>query len=305
MIAEDDLPSRILLKSILEKAGYETSSAENGVEALNLFRQRFYPIVITDWMMPEMDGLDLCRAVRQEKTPGYVFIIIITARNSKEAAVEGLDAGADDFLSKPYNHMELLARIRTGIRVIEMEKNLLTKSKKIEELSLTDGLTGAYNRAYINKNLKQELERAKRYSYPLSIALIDLDHFKNINDSFGHTAGDVVLKRFVNCILESIREDIDWLARYGGEEFILVLPHTGCLDAAGIAERLREAISSMRISHGDHTNIAFTASFGISSFEPGEAKSNFCCEDLIDSADKLLYKCKMNGRNMVLRTSSG
>ncbi len=299
LVVDDDAVSRTLVKKHLTKAGFAADSAANGSEALELFDKNFYPIMLTDWMMPEIDGPQLCRLIREKKTDGYVFIILITARDSKTDIVSGLESGADDYLTKPIHPAELIARINTGIRILKLEKSLKNANEEIRLLSISDPLTGCYNRSYLNERFPQELRRAQRYSHPLSVVLADIDHFKNVNDSYGHQAGDEVLKIFAHCIDNQIRKKVDWVVRYGGEEFLIVLPETTCEGAHSIADRLRIAVSKKRIQvNGNHINI--TASFG-----GATAKFSMRCiqdidmDKLIYRADEQLYRSKGDGRNRV------
>ena len=231
LIAEDDAVTRMLLEKTLIKEGHEVVSVENGQKAFDLFKESFFPIVMTDWMMPEMDGLELCRAIRQKENPGYVFIVLLTAKDSQDDIISGLEAGADEYLTKPFNRAELIARLNTGRRFLEQEKALKQANEEIRILSITDPLTGCSNRGFLNTRLPQEIQRAVRYNRPLSIFMCDIDHFKKVNDTYGHQAGDLVLKEFSKRINDSIRDKVDMLARYGGEEFLVTLPETG-LDGA-------------------------------------------------------------------------
>ena len=178
LVAEDNPVSRKILEKILVKAGHEVVSAGDGQKAMELFNEKFFPIVLTDWMMPKMNGLQLCKAIRKKKSTGYVFIILLTARDSKDDIVKGLEAGADDYLCKPFNHAELLARVNSGIRLLKLEKSLKTVNEEIRIMSITDPLTGIYNRGYLTEHLAQEIKRAKRYKHPLSLLMCDIDFFK-------------------------------------------------------------------------------------------------------------------------------
>lgn len=299
LVVDDDIVSRTVVEKHLLRAGFRVATAANGSHALEQFDQQFFPIVLTDWMMPEIDGPKLCRLIREKKTDGYVFIILITARDSKRDIVSGLESGADDYLTKPIHSAELIARINTGIRILKLEQSLKTANEEIRLLSITDPLTGCYNRSYLNEHLPHELQRAQRYSHPLSIILADIDHFKKVNDTHGHQAGDEVLKAFSQCIGRQVRKKIDWVVRYGGEEFMIVLPETICLGADSIANRLRRAVENEKICFGD-TTIQITASFGGTCVAFGDKSMDAVTMDqLIYSADEKLYQSKESGRNQV------
>jgi two-component system cell cycle response regulator len=299
LLVEDDPISRKILENILLKEGFDVTTVENGRMALNLFRHRFFPIVLTDWLMPEMEGPDLCRAIRSESPEGYVYIVLLTSKDSKADIISGLEAGADDYLTKPAHRDELVARIKNGLRILELEKSLKKANEEIRILSITDPLTGAYNRGYLNERLPQEIKRSTRYRHPLSLILSDIDHFKNVNDRFGHLAGDQVLKEFVKCIIESIRDQIDWAARYGGEEFLVVLPETDFKGAMLLANRLRE-VCSQRIINAQENQITITASFGVTGFTAETPRNKISVEALLQQSDTYLYQAKNQGRNRVV-----
>jgi diguanylate cyclase (GGDEF)-like protein len=298
LVAEDDPVARKILEKTLSKEGHEVVSVENGRKAFELFKQRFFPIILTDWMMPEMDGIELCRAVRNHRTSGYVFVIILTSKDSKDDIVTGLNSGADDYVHKPFNPPELKARIKTCLRILELERSLKEANENIRILSITDPLTKSYNRGYISECLPKEIQRAIRYGHALSLILCDIDHFKKVNDTYGHQSGDQVLIEFVNSIKQSIRKDLDWIARYGGEEFLIVLPETGLEGACILAERLRNDISKRKFIFQEQA-IRITCSLGISGFDSTTFDENISSESLINAADKYLYQCKLEGRNRV------
>lgn len=297
LIAEDNAVSRKLLENSLAKAGHDVVAAANGRQAFEIFRETFFPMVLTDWMMPEMDGIALCRAIRQHASPGYVYIVFLTAKDSKDDIIAGLEAGADDYLTKPFHPTELMARLTTGKRILELERSLKMANEEIRILSITDHLTGCFNRGYMTSHLPEELNRASRYGHPLSLIMCDIDRFKNVNDSRGHLAGDSVLRLVVDFIHEALRKDIDWAVRYGGEEFLIVLPETDREGAWTVAERLRQIMATKPIVIGDQ-EIAITASFGLASFDPGTDKEP-SAEALIKEADQHLYQAKKEGRNRV------
>jgi PleD family two-component response regulator len=215
LIADDDFFSYKLLQKMLESAGHTVLIAEDGVKAWELIQQHEIRMVITDWMMPNMDGLQLCRTIRENNTPGYVFIILLTARDSKDDIITGLESGADDYLSKPFNRGELMARLKSGLRILELEKSLQQAKKEIEQLAVTDPLTQCFNKRYLNENLPAEIKRSRRYGHPLSVIMSDIDHFKKVNDTYGHLAGDDVLKKFATHVKGSVRQNLDWVVRYG------------------------------------------------------------------------------------------
>ena len=298
LIVEDDTITGKLLEKKLSEEGYAVTIAENGIVALEKLSQTFSPIVISDWMMPELDGLGLCRAIRKREWEGYVFIIILTANDSTEDIVSGLEAGADDYLTKPFHQAELIARINSGVRIVNLEQSLRAANEEIRYLSIKDHLTGCFNRSYLNERLPQELMRAKRYQRPLSLIICDIDHFKHINDNYGHLAGDEVLKEFAASIMSSVRDQVDWVVRYGGEEFLIILPETGAEGTKILAERLRKKIAKKTFNAGRHT-MSITASFGSTCLYPDSGSELYTQEVIIKAADVLLYEAKEAGRNRV------
>ena len=299
LIAEDNPVSRMLLEKTLIKAGYEVATVTNGREALESFSEKFFPIVLTDWMMPQMDGLQLCRAIRKNVSTGYVFIFILTARDSIDDMVAGLEAGADDYLTKPFKRAELIARLKTATRVLELEKSLKDANEEITILSITDTLTGCYNRTFMDEQLPKEIKRAIRYNHPISLVMVDIDHFKQVNDTYGHQAGDEVLKELVRSINGSIRSDVDWVARYGGEEFLVVFPETDFESAEALCERFCRNISENTIQIMEK-EIRITASFGVTGFTSSDTLKEVSYEAMISLADKSLYQAKEEGRNRVI-----
>ena len=297
LLAEDDPVARMLTARLLKKAGYEVVAVADGGAALEALRADFFPVVLTDWEMPVLDGLGVVAAVRSGEWPGYVFTILLTGRDSRESVLAGLEAGADDYLTKPVDEAELLARMKTGWRIAELEQRLRAAREEAVKLSLTDALTGVNNRRYLGDTLPGEVTRARRFRRPLSVVMCDIDHFKRVNDTHGHAAGDVVLQAFAALLLDKIRVDIDWVARFGGEEFVVVLPETGGAAALTIAERLRSSASELAVRH-DGQLIRLTASFGVASVD-GNWPDGPLAELLLTQADECLYASKQQGRDRV------
>jgi diguanylate cyclase (GGDEF)-like protein len=246
--------------------------------------------------MPEMDGVALCKAVRSMQLDGYVYALLLTARDAKEHIITGLDAGADDYLVKPVHEAELIARLSAGRRILALEHSLRVANQRNRILSITDALTGAYNRRYLMEQLPREFERCRRYAYPLSVLMCDLDHFKQVNDLRGHAAGDDVLQQFACRAQKYIRNNSDWMARYGGEEFLIVLPETTHDQGLIVAEKIRQIVAATPFATraGD---AAVTASFGVASTGPHGPDLTLNVETLIRAADESLYKSKLAGRN--------
>jgi two-component system cell cycle response regulator len=299
LLAEDDPISRRLFQKFLDKEGFTVTAVEDGRQALELFRQEFFPIVMTDWEMPEVEGPELCRAIREENPDRYVYIVMLTSKGSKDDIISGLSAGADDYLTKPAHHAELIARIKTGIRILALEKSLKDAVDEIHLMSITDPLTGIYNRGYINNRLPQEISRSTRYGHNLALVLCDIDHFKKVNDTHGHLSGDIVLKSFAQSLASSIRKEVDWVGRYGGEEFLIVLPETDLDGAVVLAERIRETVHAKAIKISGQ-EIHITASFGVTGFSPTTWKHAATPEAMLQEADNRLYQAKDEGRDRVI-----
>lgn len=299
LLVEDEATTRLMAKRQLERAGFEVEVAANGKEALERLRKRLFPILLTDWEMPVMDGIALCRAVRAARFDSYVYIVLLTSRNSKANVIEGLEAGADDYLTKPVNDHELAARLQTAQRILLLEQSLRAANERNLLLSITDALTGTYNRHHLMRQLPRELERTRRYARPLSAVLCDIDHFKAINDSRGHQVGDEVLVQFAARLQRSIRNEVDWIVRYGGEEFLVVLPEADFGAALGFAERIRKSLEGEGVETADGV-LRITASFGVTSYSGTSDQGERSVDALIAAADACLYRAKRTGRNRVI-----
>jgi diguanylate cyclase (GGDEF)-like protein len=298
LIAEDEPIQRRVLEHLLRRAGYGVDTAEDGEEALAKIATGAYQILVTDCEMPKLDGAALCRRIRSMELPGYLYILILTGNLSVADCVAGLEAGADDYLRKPPDGAELLARLNAGRRIVQLEKSLREANARIHLLSITDGLLQIFNRRYLNEQLQVEIERARRYRRSLALVAADLDNFKTVNDRHGHQVGDQVLKGFADLVRTNIRQSSDWVARYGGEEFIIVLPESAIQGATATAEKLRRVCEAtvMAASAGE---VRITASFGVASFEPAGTSNQEQSDALLLRADTALYKSKAAGRNRV------
>lgn len=287
LIAEDDTTSRLLFGATLRKLGYAVTAVENGRKAWDAWKQNEYSLLISDWMMPDIDGLELCKMIRAEPSLQYTYIILLTALDGKGSYLEGMDAGADDFITKPFDEEQLAARLRVAERILALHKQLHMQATH-------DRLTGVWNRAAVMDCLERELERAARQGHCLGIVLADLDHFKRINDTYGHPAGDMVLREAVRRMRLALRP-YDRIGRYGGEEFLIAAPGCTLSEAIALAERIRDSISAGPVdSHSGA--IHMTASLGVA---VGGDRAGEDAGTLIAAADEALYRAKKAGRNRV------
>jgi len=289
LLADDDRVSRKKVSEKLREWNHEVTEAVDGVQALHALSQDQSPnIAILDWNMPLMDGLDLCRYVRNNrKGHEYLYILILTGKTETHHLIEALDAGADDYIRKPCNTDELHARLRVAIRILELQNSLIVKATH-------DPLSNLLNHGAILEELNKELSRMTRDKRPISVVLADLDHFKKINDTYGHQAGDIVLKEASRRMRSTLR-CYDHLGRYGGDEFLIVLPGCSAFDAKRLANRLQNGVCSAPVQTVSG-QIAITMSLGVTTTSHLERATS---ESLIHSADEALYVAKKNGRNRV------
>lgn len=293
LVADDSIVSRHLLNSTLTKWGYDVILACDGAEAWAILEQENGPaLVILDWMMPGLSGIEVCRKVRERTRETYTYIILLTSKNLKEDLIQGMEAGADDYVVKPFDQHELNVRLRAGTRLVELQAELLATREALREQATKDSLTKVWNRASILDILNGELSRSSREQRPVGVILVDLDHFKGINDTFGHHAGDAVLQEASNRMRTAVRK-YDSVGRYGGEEFLILLP--GCDEVSTFAQgqRLRAHLAHDKVLLPG-TSIGLTASFGCTSAMPGRRVS---ADALIRRADEALYLAKRLGRN--------
>jgi len=291
VVADDSPFFRRLVERALAREEYTLLFAKNGCEAIDFVAAHEPAVVITDWEMPDFSGLELCEKIRGGKHP-YTYIILLTSNKNKEQIVRGLDAGADDYLTKPFDPGELLARIRVGRRIAQLHRQIEAKNKMLEELALTDSLTGLPNRRAVEHWVERELSAAARHGYPLWVVMADLDHFKSINDAHGHEAGDRVLRAFADILKTNTRAS-NICGRLGGEEFVLVLGHSDKHGVEIAIERVRQEMEGQTLTFQGRT-IRVTASFGISGFQ-GPRAPQF--DQLLRNADAALYAAKHHGRN--------
>ncbi len=289
LIAEDQAPSALYLARTLEKLGHETTIASDGEQAWRSLQNDQAPVLLSDWMMPLLDGPALCRRIRSGAMERYTYIILLTSRDRRDDRLEGLRAGADDFLIKPPDPDELAVRLEIAERILKVHAQLARQNERLAELAAVDELTGTKNRRRFREDLDLLYAQTQRLGTPLSLIMLDLDQFKEYNDTFGHPAGDEILKRLGSTLRSSLRSH-DVVARYGGEEFVILLPATGGDEAMEVAERLRRSIAS-----GAWPRRQVTASLGVATIGPGTTTATA----LVEHADCALYQSKQAGRNRV------
>jgi two-component system, cell cycle response regulator len=295
LVADDDPVACKILEAKLRERGYDPIIARDGHDAWQLLQGQDAPrIAILDWMMPGLSGPDICRRLRAETAARYTYVLLATARTAQRDLIIGFEAGADDYITKPVGFAELEARLRTGVRVIELEQRLLDAQAELEIRASRDALTGAWNRRAITEMLDNELSRSRRQGAQLSISLVDIDHFKQINDRFGHAGGDAVLREVVTRLSGTLRP-YDMVGRYGGEEFLVIKPNCDAEQARRVAERLRHELCSRQL-HVSATTLAVSASFGVAA---APLRVPCTSDELISAADASLYEAKRAGRNRV------
>jgi len=303
LIAEDELVSRKLLKRTLETWGHTVLLAENGQQAWDIFQKENIRFVVADWIMPVVDGVTLCTRIRSTETSGYVYFILLTGKDKKEDIVKGLAAGADDYLTKPFDREELRVRVRAGERILNLEKELKEKNEKLkglneklEELIRIDPLMGIGNRRSFHEVIEKMHNRALRYKQKYGIVMCDIDNFKSYNDNYGHLSGDIILKKVAVAIKNSLRGS-DEVFRYGGEEIVVIVPNQNLDTTLHVAEKLRKAVESLRIEHDGAESGIMTVSCGVSAFNPKFEDSKWT--NVLDCADQALLQAKSSGKNRV------
>jgi diguanylate cyclase (GGDEF)-like protein len=298
LLVDDDELVLGRLQELVAAAGFEVRTASDGSDALASLERDFTPIVILDLNMPGVDGLAACRIIRERVWPGYVYVLLLTAQDAERDILEGLDAGADDYLSKKASSAQLLARLRTAQRILTLEHSLKRALAEKQHLAMTDALTGVPNRRFFMRRFGRELTRRRRTGGELSLLSLDIDHFKQVNDRYGHGAGDSVLQEFVRRIVTCLANDSQWCARLGGEEFAMVLEGTPAARAIVVAERTRQMIAASPIQTAT-ASISVTVSIGVSALEETANRELATVETLLQQADQRLYASKEAGRNRV------
>ncbi len=297
LVAEDNPVFQSMLRSMLTKWGYDVRIAPNGVEAWEVMQSAEAPrLAVLDWMMPYMDGVEVCRRIRTAAREPYVYVLLLTARTESQDLVEGMEAGADDYLTKPFNAQELRVRLRAGRRILDLQHQLMEAREALRVQATHDTLTGLFNRGRVLEILATEIARSERELRPLAVLMVDLDRFKQINDTHGHMAGDAVLGEAARRMQAAMRQ-YDAPGRYGGEEFLIVLPGCGARDGYAQAERIRDAFAREPFAAGGEP-LAVTCSIGVSS---RGACATGDADRLIREADAALYEAKSLGRNRVVK----
>ncbi|QQD19377.1 diguanylate cyclase [Spongiibacter nanhainus] len=290
LIVDDDPITRLALCAALEEWGLNPVVAESGNRALEMLEQDNPPhLLILDWSMPGISGPELCKILRARDDGQFFYILMLTGKEGNEAVIEAMEAGADDFLSKPFDHRVLKVRIAAGSRIVRLEQTL-------NQLASRDSLTQCWNRRMIDELFDSTLAEARRKGSALCVMMVDIDHFKAINDTYGHAIGDTALQHMVAILNQNLRE-YDQVGRYGGEEFIVVLPTTDRDSAWGIAERVRSAVEYQPSVLSDGREISMTVSIGLAMFEPKRDPDR---RSLMERADQALYKAKRSGRNRII-----
>jgi diguanylate cyclase (GGDEF)-like protein len=295
LVADDDTMSLRMLRRTLEREQYEVETVTDGGQALEKLIQPNGPqLALLDWMMPVMHGPEVCREVRRHRTNQHVHILILTSKSSKQDIVEGLNAGADDYLIKPFDPAELKARLRAGLRILDLEDRLIEAREEMRFKATHDPLTGLLNRGAIVEHMERELMRTAREGGSTTVLMADIDHFKTVNDTYGHPAGDEVLREVARILLRSCRS-YDRVGRYGGEEFLVVMSNCDIEVSLGRAEEIRRSVEAATIETA-YASLRVTASLGVLTTL---SAPDLSLDELLNETDLALYRAKRDGRNCV------
>lgn len=295
LVADDSATSRRLIETMLTSWGYEVILANDGNEAWEVLQRDEAPrLAILDWTMPGMEGVDICRLIREKNAEPYTYIIMLTAKSQIEDVVMGIESGADDYVIKPFDTEELKVRLRTGVRILNLQAELIESREVQRRLATCDQLTGIWNRRALLERMEAEIGRARRTGESLGIIMVDIDHFKTVNDTYGHLCGDAVLQEMAKRMRNALR-DYDWLGRYGGEEFMAVCPNSNAEASVVLAHRLHAVAGTSPIRY-DEQDIVVTISVGVTS---GRVGLDSHIDRFIRAADDALYRAKAEGRNRI------
>ncbi|MFI5306897.1 MAG: diguanylate cyclase [Polyangiales bacterium] len=295
LVAEDDAITREYLVTLLKLQGMEVTTAEDGHKALAKAREGEVDLVLLDIMMPGLDGLDCCRLIKTSAEETFLPVVLLTAKADGDSRVAGLRIGADDYVCKPFDERELLARLHNLLRLKRMHDQISKARQRLATLAIQDDLTGLYNYRYLHTRMNEEFKRAERYREPLSCIMVDVDHFKDVNDRHGHDAGDQALREVSVRLLKAVRE-VDVVARYGGEEFLLVLPSTNFSGALSVAERVWRAVGTENVALPRNAAERITVSVGVAVYPSRDIKTK---DQLLKAADRALYQAKHEGRDRI------
>ncbi len=294
LVADDDRVTRQFVGGLLRGHGLRVETVDDGKAAVDRVSEGGVDLVLLDVMMPGLSGIDCCRLIKSLTSESFVPVILLTARTDPDSRVEGLRIGADDYVSKPFDERELLARVSNMLGIKRMHDDVAEAKSRLERLAVRDELTGLYNYRYLHSRLVEEFKRSERFRDPLACAMADIDHFKQVNDRYGHQVGDIVLAEVARRLREAVRE-IDVVARYGGEEFLLVLPSTHFAGALTVADRMWRAIGQTPIKADGH-ELTVTVSVGVALFPSRDVKTK---DELVKAADRALYQAKEDGRDRI------
>jgi two-component system, cell cycle response regulator len=295
LVAEDECVTQRILQALLRNWGDEVVAVSDGLAAWQILDSAEAPrLAILDWMMPGLDGLQICQQLRQLQGRPYTYVLLLTSRNQCADLIRALEAGADDYLTKPINQSELRARLQTGRRILQLQEQLLAAQDELKRKASHDSLTGLWNRGAVLEILERELTHGGRESLPLTVIMCDLDHFKRVNDNLGHMTGDAVLREAGERLRKTLRQS-DWIGRYGGEEFLMVLPNCDLTEGTRTAHRLRDAVAEEAFQT-EHGALSLTISLGVTATDRTRTPP---IGHLLHSADAALYRAKRAGRNCV------
>ncbi len=294
LVVEDDRVTREFVAGLLRGAGFDVRTLESGSPAVDLARNGKVDLVLLDVVMPGVNGIDVCRMIKSVTGDAFVPVILVTAKSDTASRVEGLRIGADDYVCKPFDERELLARVEGMLRIKQMHDEVAKAKSRLQELAVRDDLTGLFNFRYLHTRLHEEFKRAERYREPLACAMVDVDGFKGFNDQYGHEVGDIVIKGVAERLTAALRE-IDVVARYGGDEFLIILPSTHFSGALTVSDRTWRSVGEKPFEVGGR-ELRVTCSIGVALYPSRDVGSK---DELLRAADAALYQAKDDGRNRI------